>query len=448
MPDARRLDFIMDVGNLAWWEMNCETGAMFFHRRMTDMLDYEPDQFTSYADFSALLHPDDIATVLATMRALRAGAKPEYRIEYRIKAKTGEYRWFEDVGRITLRDNAGLPITMTGVVFDVTARKHAEEAVKISEERFRKMFHGHSAVKMVIDPKTGAIVDANAAAVNFYGWPIEELKQMFIQQINDLHPDDLKDRMASAIASPNARFEFRHRRADGSTRDVEVYSNRIEIAGRAYLYSIIHDITERKRTEEALHAIHDRLRRAEEFARFGHWEYSLDERIIHASDGARQVYGFANADIPLSVVQGCALSEYRPGLDRALRDLIAQNVPLDQEFKICRNSDGAIVHVHSRAEYDARTRKVFGVVQDITERQLIEEERELLIEELQRTIEQVKTLKGILPICSSCKKIRDDQGYWEQVDAYVTRHTDALFSHGICPACAKEIYGEFLSDEE
>jgi hypothetical protein len=91
---------------------------------------------------------------------------------------------------------------------------------------------------------------------------------------------------------------------------------------------------------------------------------------------------------------------------------------------------------------------VFGVVQDITERQLIEEERELLIEELQHAIEQVRTLKGIVPICTACKKIRDDRGYWEQVEAYVARHTDAQFSHGICPECAKKLYGKYLSDED
>jgi len=53
-----------------------------------------------------------------------------------------------------------------------------------------------------------------------------------------------------------------------------------------------------------------------------------------------------------------------------------------------------------------------------------------------------------VPICASCKKIRDDRGYWEEVEAYVTRHTDAQFSHGICPECAQKIYNEFLSDEE
>ena len=87
---------------------------------------------------------------------------------------------------------------------------------------------------------------------------------------------------------------------------------------------------------------------------------------------------------------------------------------------------------------------VFGVVQDISERKRIETEREALILELKRAAEDINTLSGILPICSSCKKIRDDQGYWEQVEAYVSRHTDAQFSHGICPDCMSKLYPSYL----
>jgi PAS domain S-box-containing protein len=438
--DVRRLETAMEAGNLAWWEMDCGTGAVSFHRRKTDMLGYEPEGFTHYTHFTALLHPDDVEPAMQAMRDHLSGTRPEYRIDYRIQAKTGAYRWFEDVGRISQRDEAGRPAVVTGIVLDITDRKRAEAALSASEERFRGMFHGHSAVKLIIDPETGDVADANEAAARFYGWSAGELRRMRIQQINELPPDAVKDRMASAAAAPNTRFEFRHRRADGSVRDVEVYSNRVVIAGRPYLYSIIHDIDDRKRAEEALRAAHDRLRHAEDFARFGHWEFSLDDLIMHASEGALQVYGFTEAEIPLSAIKECALVAYRPRLDSALRNLLERNAPYAEEFEIRRVSDGEIVHVHSKAEYDARTRKVFGVVQDITQRKRIEAEREALIQELQRAIEQVKTLKGIVPICANCKKIRDDRGFWEQVEAYVSKHTDAEFSHGICPDCMERLY--------
>jgi len=76
----------------------------------------------------------------------------------------------------------------------------------------------------------------------------------------------------------------------------------------------------------------------------------------------------------------------------------------------------------------------------------MEEERERLIIDLQDALAKVKTLKGMLPICSVCKKIRDDKGYWNQIEAYIRAHSGAEFSHGICPDCAKKLYGDILKE--
>jgi len=81
---------------------------------------------------------------------------------------------------------------------------------------------------------------------------------------------------------------------------------------------------------------------------------------------------------------------------------------------------------------------------DITERKQAEEERERLIGELQEALAKVKTLSGLLPICASCKRIRDDQGYWQQIEAYIRNHSEAEFSHSVCPECAKKLYPEIF----
>jgi len=72
-----------------------------------------------------------------------------------------------------------------------------------------------------------------------------------------------------------------------------------------------------------------------------------------------------------------------------------------------------------------------------------EEERERLIRELQDALENIKTLRGLLPICSSCKKIRDDHGYWNQLETYIVAHTDAEFTHGLCPECIRKLYPDY-----
>ena len=83
------------------------------------------------------------------------------------------------------------------------------------------------------------------------------------------------------------------------------------------------------------------------------------------------------------------------------------------------------------------------MVMDITERKASEENNTRLIRELTHALNQVKHLSGLLPICSYCKKIRDDKGYWQEVEAYIHTHSEARFSHGICKECAEKHYPDF-----
>jgi hypothetical protein len=79
---------------------------------------------------------------------------------------------------------------------------------------------------------------------------------------------------------------------------------------------------------------------------------------------------------------------------------------------------------------------------DITDRKRTEAERDRLISELQVTLAKVKVLSGLIPVCSNCKKIRDDKGYWNRLESYIEKHSDATFSHGMCPDCSDEIYSK------
>jgi DNA-binding NtrC family response regulator len=81
------------------------------------------------------------------------------------------------------------------------------------------------------------------------------------------------------------------------------------------------------------------------------------------------------------------------------------------------------------------------------ERKKMENEKEKLLQELREALAKVKLLSGFLPICSSCKKIRDDKGYWQQIEAYIRDHSEAEFSHGLCNECAKRLYPEYYKEE-
>ena len=169
------------------------------------------------------------------------------------------------------------------IVHDVTERKQQEEALKRSEIQFRSLFEEHSAVKLLIDPYTGSIVDANKAAAAFYGWSVEELRMMLIQDINTFSPEEVKDEMKKARSTGKNKFSFRHRRANGSIRDVEVLSSKIKIAAKDLLYSIIHDVTERNRYEQ-LNAFRLRILQLAETS-------STDELLTATLDEAEKLTG-------------------------------------------------------------------------------------------------------------------------------------------------------------
>lgn len=114
-----------------------------------------------------------------------------------------------------------------------------------------------------------------------------------------------------------------------------------------------------------------------------------------------------------------------------------------------RRKDGVLIDVElcNNGIVYRGEKYILCISRDITERLRAAREREELVERLQEALAEIKSLHGILPLCSFCKKISDDEGHWEQVDVYIAKHTEAQMSHSVCPECMKKHYPEF-SDEE
>jgi len=139
-----------------------------------------------------------------------------------------------------------------GLIQDITERKRAEEALRESEERFHSMFEMHDAVMLLIEPVSGEINDANPAAERFYGYSVNELRGMCIQDINMMSAGEVAAERSRASQSEKNSFVFAHRLANGTVRSVEVHSSPIILDGKPRLFSIIHDITERREAEKQL----------------------------------------------------------------------------------------------------------------------------------------------------------------------------------------------------
>lgn len=129
-------------------------------------------------------------------------------------------------------------------------RKKAMEEIRESNRRYTSLFQDNGAVMIIVDPVTSFIVDANQAASDFYGYDLSTLRTMKITEINQLPPEQAYERMGLASSRDQNHFFFRHRLANGQVRDVEVYTGPIALHSKTLLYSIVHDITDRKRAEE------------------------------------------------------------------------------------------------------------------------------------------------------------------------------------------------------
>ncbi len=113
--------------------------------------------------------------------------------------------------------------------------------------------------------------------------------------------------------------------------------------------------------------------------------------------------------------------------------------------------EAALAEKHKEIDYykkraqEAGQRRLLEINQMsrlIEAKKMADKDRENVIRSLKSALDEVKILKGLIPICASCKKIRDDKGYWNQIESYIEKHSDAAFSHGLCPDCIDEMYGE------
>jgi PAS domain S-box-containing protein len=171
------------------------------------------------------------------------------------KAMQNEIASFESNVNEAYHYNILTPIAnlgIIGVAMDITEMKDTFKKLEQSREDYIKLFEDHSAVKFIIDPDTGQIIDSNHAAEQYYGWSREELRKMNVSQINTLTRQQVEDSLNTARITNKLYSESKHKLANGSLRDVEVFTSKINFDGKEVLHSIVHDITDRKRAEAEL----------------------------------------------------------------------------------------------------------------------------------------------------------------------------------------------------
>ncbi|MEO8215531.1 MAG: PAS domain S-box protein [Acidobacteriota bacterium] len=237
-----------------------------------------------------LLQPSARPRHLWEESAFRRGRPLPRNLEFTILNRSGEERqisWYNN----EVREGEALIGTVC-IGIDVTERRLAEEGLRESENRYRQMFENNPAVKLLIDPTDGRIVDANDAATNFYGYSFDELTSKHIWEINALSEDELRSDLDSAANQTRNLFSFHHKVASGEIRDVEVNTGPIRVHGKTLLYSIVNDVTDRKRAEEALQESEVKYRKIVDFGAMGIIQVDVEGHILTANKTFAQIVGF------------------------------------------------------------------------------------------------------------------------------------------------------------
>lgn len=187
-------------------------------------------------------------------------------------------------------------IFVSQYIANAIEHRRKEDELREGENRYRQMFENNRAVKLLLDPESGQIVEANLAACEFYGYSRQELLKKRVSDINGLSPEEVRKEMRLATEQKRSCFYFRHRLANGEMRDVEVHSGPIAVKGKKLLFSIIHDITERKQAERALQISEEKYRAIFNFASVGIYQSTLDGRFITANEMLATILGYDSVE--------------------------------------------------------------------------------------------------------------------------------------------------------
>ena len=278
-------------------------------------------------------------------------------------------------------------ISFTGLVIEnspycwltcenITELKQTKLALQRSESQFKNMFDRHNAIMLLIDPESGRIIDANKAATQFYGYTRSKLLSMRIEEINSLSRDQVKIEFVLAAKEAKNYFIFKHRLSNGEKRIVEVHSSPIAIEGQRILYSIIHDITERKKVEEKLLESEENFRTIFENSVIGNTQ-TFFNGTFYVNHAFCEVVGYSEDE--LSTMRWQTLTH--PD-DLVSEEIIADSI-LSGEISFARrekryiHKNGNIVWVDIRTtlqrDKEGRPKSFISSVFDITKQKLADE---------------------------------------------------------------------------
>jgi len=339
---------------------------------------------------------------------------------------------------------------------EIERRILAEQAISAREQRFRAIAETTPDAVVLLDSDF-KIIYWNKGAQKIYGYTESEvLGRDVTMLIPERYCARDKNSRGKYLAQGTSlaigqTIETINLKSDGTEFYSEISTFEWREGDRAFFGAIIRDSSERisieKKTREAKDFLENMFNTVED----GIVVTDKEGFILQINPAFADMLGYTKQEIIGRHTGTFNPSRYEPDtIPTHIQRVFLDGYIRNYETKRTRK-DGTLIDVELNIsilkDSEGNLKGMVASVRDITERKLAEQKREKLIGELREALSKVKTLSGLLPICASCKRIRDDQGYWNQIEAYIRDRSDAEFSHGICPECYRRLYPEFCDDE-
>ncbi|WP_029933575.1 PAS domain-containing protein [Thiomicrospira pelophila] len=369
----KRWRSVLDGTDQGVWDWDAQTNRVYFSDKWKSMLGYESNEISDSLDeWSSRVHPEDMPSVESDLQAHFRGETDFYENVHRVQTKASGYKWILDRGRVLERDEAGQPLRVVGTHTDVSNQREQKERLNGIAENVPGMIYQfviHSDGRMAF-PYTSQGIEG------IYGVKPSDVKKDASVVLNLIHPDDIKQVTDSMMFSAENlsvwRCEYRVILPKG---EIWVSGQATPVRqedGAVLWHGYIHDVTEQKKTEQALYSNQARLNKAQQVAKMGSWELDLISGRLEWSDEVFRIFELAPQSFVPSYEKFMQMihPDDRDIVEKSYQKSIQDKSPYDIDHRL-QMPDGRVKWVREMAENEFNQQgeliKSHGTVQDITE---------------------------------------------------------------------------------
>ena len=377
--NEQRLRLALEATEDGIWDWDAATGKIYYSPRYCTMLGYEPNELKpEYETWASLLHPEDRDKAEWLVREHLEGENSSFEMEFRLKTKSGQWKWILGRGKVVDKNEKGTPLRVVGTHLDITDRKKAEEALQLTQ-----FCVDNASIGVYRIANNGRIVDVNQYVSDYTGYTRKELCGMTLMDLDpDGSPVEFQTKWQQVKSSGSYQFETSHRHINGSLIPVEINYNFIEYQGNEFIISFVQDITERKNSEKALHENEDRLHQAVRVSKIGIFDHNHITDNLYWSPQLRKIIGWGPDEPP--TIKGyldLIHPEDRARIEMTVRSSLGRESTgsWDVEHRILRRDKSVCwVTARSNVYFDGEGEKRIpvrsvGAILDITDRKQTEE---------------------------------------------------------------------------